>query len=535
MRDRVIFAIIATMFVAVSTLAQGVDTCWVRRFNNTGSGWDEAGAVTIDHNGNTIVVGMSGACTVIKYTPAGDTAWMRSLGIGVHLEGSTDIAVDGAGNIYIPGITGPYSFINMAVVKLLPNGDLGWMKTNLRSGSHFDRTFSVKIDANNDVFVLGKIDRHSGGSDATIVKYNSDGDTIWASSFNSTGLAFETLTDIALDTIGGIYAAGTHGSSSAGPYAYLVLRYYPNGELAWYRTYDSSPSGCSSNPNDSVTAIAADNQGNVYVTGTTGATGPNPICSDYCTIKYDSLGNQYWIRQYNGTSDRDDFAIDIVVPQTGYIYVAGTGNNANTGYDIAVVKYNPEGDLIAVHTYTGTGEPDYHSDEYASAIATDSRGSIFVAGTGQGDYVTLKYYPDGFNGWMIRYDGPANNLDYCQDVAIGDSGMVAVTGWSHGIGTGLDYATIRYKERPVFYIPGDANATDNFNGLDIVFCVNYFKGLGPAPSYLLDCPPHYPIYAAADINGNCRFDGLDVTYGVNYLKGIGPAPAYCPDCPPEGN
>ena len=64
------------------------------------------------------------------------------------------------------------------------------------------------------------------------------------------------------------------------------------------------------------------------------------------------------------------------------------------------------------------------------------------------------------------------------------------------------------------YLSGDANNNGEVNGLDVVYLVNYLKGMGPAPNPLL----------AADANGSCDVNGVDVTYLVNYLKGLGEEP-----------
>jgi hypothetical protein len=64
------------------------------------------------------------------------------------------------------------------------------------------------------------------------------------------------------------------------------------------------------------------------------------------------------------------------------------------------------------------------------------------------------------------------------------------------------------------YLPGDANNNGEVNGLDVIYLVNYLKGIGPMPDPLL----------AADANGSCDVNGIDVSYLVNFLKGIGPEP-----------
>jgi hypothetical protein len=83
------------------------------------------------------------------------------------------------------------------------------------------------------------------------------------------------------------------------------------------------------------------------------------------------------------------------------------------------------------------------------------------------------------------------------------------------------------------YVPGDANGSNTYTGLDISYSVNYLKGKGPAPPFICNCPIWGRFYAAADANGNCAFSGLDITYSINYLKGHGPRPHGCLDCPPS--
>jgi hypothetical protein len=46
--------------------------------------------------------------------------------------------------------------------------------------------------------------------------------------------------------------------------------------------------------------------------------------------------------------------------------------------------------------------------------------------------------------WTERYNGPGNNYDTPHSIAVHTSGDVYVSGSSSGIGTGLDYAAIKY-------------------------------------------------------------------------------------------
>jgi hypothetical protein len=81
------------------------------------------------------------------------------------------------------------------------------------------------------------------------------------------------------------------------------------------------------------------------------------------------------------------------------------------------------------------------------------------------------------------------------------------------------------------YVVGDVNGSSNYNGLDITYGVNFFKG-GNLP-LCPECPPCAGFHYCGDVNASCNYNGLDITYGVNYFKG-GSAPAPCGDCPPAG-
>ncbi|TET21700.1 MAG: T9SS type A sorting domain-containing protein, partial [Candidatus Stahlbacteria bacterium] len=77
-------------------------------------------------------------------------------------------------------------------------------------------------------------------------------------------------------------------------------------------------------------------------------------------------------------------------------------------------------------------------------------GNVYVTGYSDGlgthdDYATVKYSTSGVEQWVARYDGLASGVDEPNAVAIDDTGNVYVTGYSAGSGTGYDYATVKYN------------------------------------------------------------------------------------------
>ncbi len=215
------------------------------------------------------------------------------------------------------------------------------------------------------------------------------------------------------------------------------------------------------NSYDYAEGIAVDFSGNVYVTGRSWGSGTE---YDYATIKYDSAGNELWLARYNGPANGWDEAYDIALDSSGNVYVTGRSDGSGISYDYATmkydsadyatIKYDSAGNELWVRRYNGPG----NGSDYAEGIALDSLGNVYVtgrswgSGTG-GDYATIKYDSAGNELWVRRYNGPANgwDWDYATGIALDSLGNVYVTGRSWGSGTEYDYATIKYSQPFIVY------------------------------------------------------------------------------------
>jgi Beta-propeller repeat len=201
--------------------------------------------------------------------------------------------------------------------------------------------------------------------------------------------------------------------------------------------------------NDYANAIAIDRSSNVYVTGfSDGGPGVGP---DYATVKYDSSGQEQWVARYNGPANDDDESYAITVDASGNVYVTGYSVGSGTQEDYATIKYDGLGTEEWVARYDG---PANLNDD-AHAIALDSSGNVYVTGWSVGlgtgfDYATVKYDSSGEGLWVARYDGAAGTDDQSYAVAVDASGNVCVTGYSTvDPKTGLtDYTTIKYAQAP---------------------------------------------------------------------------------------
>ena len=168
---------------------------------------------------------------------------------------------------------------------------------------------------------------------------------------------------------------------------------------------------------------------------------------DSATVKYNSAGQEQWVARYNGPANLADFAEALALDDLENVYVTGTSTSETGRPEYVTIRYNPAGQEQWVARYSGTGAGGNEGD----SIALDGAGNVYVTGVSVGfgsgyDYATVKYNSIGQEQWAARYNGPASGDDFATGIAVDSSNNVYVTGRSTGLGTGFDYATVKYEQ-----------------------------------------------------------------------------------------
>jgi DNA-binding beta-propeller fold protein YncE len=118
------------------------------------------------------------------------------------------------------------------------------------------------------------------------------------------------------------------------------------------------------------------------------------------------------------------------------LLVIGPGAEASTGAsELWVSRYNGPGDGL---------------DQPYSVAASPDGSKVYVTGWSRGitsgnDYATVAYDATGTQLWVSRYNGPGNAEDSADSMAVSpDGSKVFVTGLSRGTTSDVDYATVAY-------------------------------------------------------------------------------------------
>ncbi len=450
--DRRVLIVFLFASWAVPAFAEAsVDTLWIRRYNGPGSGWDQPSAIAVDGSGSVYITGHSlgpsptdiGAdadYATIKCDPTGNKVWVRRYdGPGGSGDYARAMALDDAGNVYVTGMsidegtTGDY-----ATIKYHPDGTVGWVRRYDGPVNGWDYARATAVDGSGNVYVTGMSIGDGTNPDFATIKYDSSGNELWVERYNRSGGSWDCAQAIAADNSSNVYVTGYVGSITGTDYA--TIKYHPNGDIAWVRTYNGP-----GNDYDFAQAMIVDGSGNVYVTGDSW---DNEAGFDCATIKYYPDGSAAWVARYNGSGNGCDYAVAIEVDGYGNVYVTGQSRGSETDFDYVTVKYDSLGNEVWAMRENGPGD----WDDCANAIAVDISGNICVAGMSLGsdswyDYSTIGYDPSGTQLWSKRHDGPVGHGDYACALAADGFGNVYVTGYSHGGSiSSYDYVTIRYYQ-----------------------------------------------------------------------------------------
>ena len=265
---------------------------------------------------------------------------------------------------------------------------------------------------------------------------------------------------------------------------------------------------------------------NVYVAGSTLNAANN---NDIILQKFNGNGMLLWQKTFNGAANLDDMAADIFIDNQFNVYVTGTSiANASSDFDLVVLKYKSNGQLIWSKYYNNSGGQPIPKDA-GTSITGDNNGSIFVTGGSFGhntlaDYVTLRL--NTLNGniqWVQRYDYDQFN-DLASTIRLSGNNVVVSGGSQVSISPNrYEMATLVYNISSGAQMAVKRSSGNATSGTDEIFDVTtdnngnfYLTGSEVNTSTGTDIAI-YKLNSNLDILWQQSFDGhgnTDKGYGI---------------------
>jgi uncharacterized delta-60 repeat protein len=408
---------------------------WVSRYSSGGNLQSYGNALTVDAAGNVYVAGYTDPASagndwlVIKYNAAGVQQWADVLnGPGNSDDEAMDIAIAPNGNPTACGYT--YSvaasgYINAFVKQYTPVNGTAW--TDSWSNPNFtgtDKAFGLGFNSAGELFVGGTtVNSSSSNYDSFGMKYDAAGNQQWATIYTDANTnGDEYLIRVTVDVIGNIYLAGTTYQNG-----YLTC-ISNTGSGGWRKEWQ----GPLPNAFEVLNSVAVDNAGNVYTSGRGVYPGPdyylNGGIPNMIITKYNSAGDSLWTyRAADSLNSSMGFAITVA---NGKVYAGGfVTDTAYVDENLYTIIVDTSGNAVSEWSYNGRGD----AITMGQFVQTDTSNNIYCAATidrlyAQGyDIAVIKYNPSGDLQWERYYSSPGWNNDTLTGMQFDPSGNLVLS------------------------------------------------------------------------------------------------------------
>lgn len=389
----------------------------------------------------------------------------------------------------------------------------------------------------------------NNGGDAFLVKFNNVGKRVWATYYGGTesegayGIAVDKNDNIFLSgntsSLSGISTSGVHQESFGGVSDAFLVKFNTNGQRIWATYFGGSA-------RESAAIVSIDSIGNIYLSGNTSSTNgiatpgvhqetlaksinPQNITSDAFIVKLDSTGKRQWGTYYGGPGAE---GARITTDPSGNIYLTGATNSttgiATTGThqylygggndDAFLVKINTNGQRLW-GTYLGGSDIDR-----SNAIVLDKSGNIYISGytlskNGIATSGTHQLFnTSGFDGFLVKFNNygkrlwgtyyGGENIDLSRGIAIDDSGYIYILGHTYSSNK----------------IASTGTHQTNYSGLEDAFIAKFLSVSPPADAGIIAIDSPSVSFCTGNYNINVRaknysylllLDSMKIGWSIN--------------------
>lgn len=348
---------------------------------------NKTGDVGANHGGSDV--------WVVKLNSNADTVWTRTMGGSNAEHPAGAIATSDGGFIVaattysgnsgdVVGIPNGGWASDFWIVKLKSNGDTAW--TRLAGTTDQDQANCMAATPDGGFVVAGTNDPMGSSQDVFVIKFNSNGNTVWQKTF---GGSYDDVTNaVSVAADGSILLAVSTESDNTGDvpanhgsHDSWIIKLTSNGDKVWSKMFGGDEE-------EDPASIQSTSDGGCIIAGYTASsqngdvTGKNHGAEDMWVLKLNAGGDISWNSLFGG-SNLDGTLGKTAIATTadgGYVIVGTSASSdgdvgTNQGdYDCWVIKLNSTGSKVRSKTFGGS------QYDVAASILLNADGSCWVGG-----------------------------------------------------------------------------------------------------------------------------------------------------------
>jgi hypothetical protein len=336
-----------------------------------------------------------------------------------------NVSTDGLGNIYAAGETTTSNGLTTSgafqtqfgggisdalITKFSSNGSRLW--TTYFGGTDVDIAHGIVSDASGNSYITGETysisgisssgsfqTGNGGGVDGFIAKFSSSGARVWSSYYGGDGGDIGSA--ITIDNSNNVIITGNTNSTSGiassngwqvvnGGFNAFIAKFSSAGSRIWGTYFGGT--GAEGN------SIAADDTGNIFITGRTSSSSGLASSGAYQTsysgsndafiAKFSPLGSEIWSTYFGGPGNDKSFGV--ALDASGNVIITGStsstsgistsgayqtsNGSSSSGFDAFIAKFTSAGKILW-STYFGGASYDC-----SNGVAIDQLGHIYIVG-----------------------------------------------------------------------------------------------------------------------------------------------------------
>jgi hypothetical protein len=338
----------------------------------------------------------------------------KGLKIGVKLVSDSKNNVICTGTYWnYPLKVGSSTFINQGeedsfIVKYDSQGNIKWLNTI--GGISYDAVIDIVVDNFDNVILTGstyseilkignyQLNSSQGETNAFTIKYDEDGNLLWAKSFG--GIGDEVGQSIAIDHDNNIYIGGIFDSPLIKfandtlmdlhnfRWHFYICKYDKNGNEIWAKCFEGDYNAnwiCINFDCQSNLILSGSFSGNNVIVGNTVLSNTSPTRRNSFLVSLDNFSTIRWLKLIEG--DLDELVTTLITDQQCNIYLSGISDDKILKFDgrqfkldtvgfykSFYLKFSTEGEFKWAKSYTMVNEFG------CCPMELDLDGNVYISG-----------------------------------------------------------------------------------------------------------------------------------------------------------